>query len=165
MSIDEQGRSLWRRVPSAQKAAFFSCFIGGYLIHLYAFTNLIPNSDGLSRVFDLQQMTISGRWFLHYASSLNSFTQMPAVIGLLSLVFLGLAAALAVDLLSVRSTVLAGLTGGVMAAFPCLGYTFLYLFTASAYCLAILLAVLSVWLAKRCRVGWLLGVRPPNVRR
>lgn len=158
MTIDEQGRRLWHAAAPQQKAAFFSCLVVGYLVHLYAFTNLIPNSDGLSRVFDLQQMTISGRWFLHYASALNNFTQMPAVIGLLSLLLLGLAAALVVDVLSLRSRVLAGLTGAVMAAFPCLGYTFLYLFTASAYCLAILLAVLSVWLAKRCKVGWLLGV-------
>lgn len=128
------------------------------LVHLYAFTNLIPNSDGLSRVFDPQQMTVSGRWFLHYASALNNFTQMPAVIGLLSLVFLGLAAALAVDLLGFRSRVLSALAGAVMAAFPCVGYTFLYLFTASAYCLAILLAVLSVWLARRGKLGWLLGI-------
>ncbi|MDY3906033.1 MAG: glucosyltransferase domain-containing protein [Lawsonibacter sp.] len=158
MTIDQQGRKLWRRVAPTQKAAFFSCLIAGYLVHLYAFTNLIPNSDGLSRVFDLQQMTVSGRWFLHYASALNGFTQMPAVIGLLSLIFLGLAAALAADLLRLRSVVLAGISGVVMAAFPCLGYTFLYMFTASAYCLAIFLAVLSAWLAKRGKTGWLLGV-------
>lgn len=158
MTIDEQSRRLWHSVAPQQKAAFFSCLLTGYLVHLYAFTNLIPNSDGLSRVFDPQQMTISGRWFLHYASALNRFTQMPAVIGLLSLLLLALAAALLVDVLSLRSRVLSGLTGAFMAAFPCLGYTFLYLFTASAYCLAILLAVLSVWLAKRCKVGWLLGV-------
>ena len=157
MTMDEQGRGLWRRIPSPQKAAFFSCLVTGYLVHLYAFTNLIPNSDGLSRVFDTQQMTISGRWFLHYASALNNFTQMPAAIGLLSLLFLALAAALTVGLLSIRSRVLAGTAGAVMAAFPCLGYTFLYLFTASAYCLAILLAVLSVWLARRGRLGWLAG--------
>ena len=157
MTMDEQGRGLWRRIPSPQKAAFFSCLVTGYLVHLYAFTNLIPNSDGLSRVFDTQQMTISGRWFLHYASALNNFTQMPAAIGLLSLLFLALAAVLTVDLLSIRSRVLAGTAGAVMAAFPCLGYTFLYLFTASAYCLAILLAVLSVWLARRGRLGWLAG--------
>ena len=158
MSIDTQSARLWQRIPPASKTAFFCCLVSGYLIHLYAFTNLIPNSDGLSRVYDLQQMTVSGRWFLHYASALNDFTQMPAVIGLLSLLFLGLAAALAVDLLAIRSRVLGGLAGAVMAAFPCMGYTFLYLFTASAYCLAILLAVLSVWLARRGRAGWALGV-------
>ena len=158
MSIDALGRRLWQKIGPAQRAAFFSCLIAGYLVHLYAFANLIPNSDGLSRMFDLQQMTVSGRWFLHYASALNGFTQMPAVIGLLSLVFLGLAAALAVDLLSIRSRVLGGLAGAVMAAFPALGYTYLYMFTASAYALAILLAVLSLWLARRGRLGWVLGV-------
>ena len=157
MSIDEQAFQLWRRAPAAQRSAFFSCLAVGLLVHLYAFTNIVPNCDGLSRVYDLQQMTVSGRWFLHYASALNSFTQMPVVIGLLSLLFLGLAAALTVDLLSIRSPLLAGVAGAVMAAFPCLGYTFLYLFTASAYCLSILLAALSVWLAKRGRWGWLTG--------
>lgn len=40
-----------------------------------------------------------------------------------------------------------------------MGYTFLYLFTASAYCLAILLAVLSVWLARRgTLLSWAAGV-------
>ena len=158
MTIDQFGRKLWDRFSPAQKAASFACLITGYLVHLYAFTNNIPNSDGLSRVFDPQQMTVSGRWFLHYASALNNFTQMPAVIGLLSLVMLAVAAVLVVDLLRVRGVVLGGLTGAVMAAFPCLGYTFLYMFTASAYCLAILLAVLSVWLAKGSKVGWLAGV-------
>ena len=158
MTIDQQGGRLWRRLPVTAKTAFFSCLAAGYAVHLYAFTNLIPNADGLSRVFDPQQMTVSGRWFLHYASVLNNFTQMPAVIGLLSLVLLGLAAAFAVDLLRLRSRVLAGLTGAVMAAFPCVGYTFLYMFTASAYCLAIFLAVLSVWLARRGKLGWVLGV-------
>ena len=80
MTIDERTRRLWTYLPSAQKWAFFSCVVVGYLVHLYAFTNLIPNGDGLSRVFDYQQMTVSGRWFLHYASVLNGFTQMPADI-------------------------------------------------------------------------------------
>ena len=157
MSFDQRWRGVWNRIPAPQRAAFFSCVITGLLVHLYAFTNILPNSDGLSRVYDLQQMTVSGRWFLHYASALNDFTQMPVVIGLLSLLFLGLAAALSADLLKLRSRVLAGLAGAVMAAFPCMGYTYLYLFTASDYCLAIFLAALSVWLAERGRLGWLAG--------
>lgn len=157
MSIDQMSRSLWQKAGPNRRAAFFGCFLAGYLGHLYAFTNLIPNSDGLSRVFDPQQMTVSGRWFLHYASALNDFTQMPALIGFLSVLFLSLAAALTADLLGLRSRVLSALTGAAMALFPCVGYTFLYLFTASAYCLAIFLAVLSVWLAQEGRVRWLLG--------
>ena len=77
MSLDSIAARLRQRTTPQQRGAFLSCFLTGYLVHLYAFTNLIPNSDGLSRVFDLQQMTVSGRWFLHYASFLNTFTQMP----------------------------------------------------------------------------------------
>lgn len=149
MKLDELTQRRWRRLQPAQRAAFFACIITGYLVHLYAFTNIVPCSDGLSRVYDPQQMTVSGRWFLHYASMLNGFTQMPAVIGLLSMLLLGAAAALTVGLLHVRSRSLGGVCGAVMAAFPCLGYTFLYMFTASAYCLAIFMAVLAVQLAVR----------------
>lgn len=149
MKLDELTQRRWHRLQPAQRAAFFACIITGYLVHLYAFTNIVPCSDGLSRVYDPQQMTVSGRWFLHYASMLNGFTQMPAVIGLLSMLLLGAAAALTVGLLHVRSRSLGGVCGAVMAAFPCLGYTFLYMFTASAYCLAIFMAVLAVQLAVR----------------
>lgn len=92
MPLDRIAGNLFQRTSSAQRAAFLACFVSGYLVHLFAFTNIIPNSDGLSRVFDPQQMTVSGRWFLHYASALNSFTQMPALIGFFSMVFLALAA-------------------------------------------------------------------------
>ena len=153
MPLDRIFARLGQRITPAQRAAFLACFVSGLLIHLFAFTNIIPNSDGLSRVFDPQQMTVSGRWFLHYASALNGFTQMPALIGVLSLVLLALAAAGAVTALGFHSRALAAFAGVMMAAFPCLGYTFLYMFTASAYCLAILLAVLAVYLTKKG--GWL----------
>ena len=155
--LDDKLKALWARISPPQKAAFFGCFLSGYLVHLYVFTNIIPNSDGLSRIFDPQQMTVSGRWFLHFASYFNGFTQMPAVIGLFSVLFLALAAALAVSLLGIRSRALSALSGALMAAFPAVGYTFLYLFTASAYCFAIFLAVLSVSLARRGRWHWLAG--------
>ena len=91
--LDDKLKALWARISPPQKAAFFGCFLSGYLVHLYVFTNIIPNSDGLSRIFDPQQMTVSGRWFLHFASYFNGFTQMPAVIGLFSVLFLALSAA------------------------------------------------------------------------
>ena len=146
----------WRCGRSAPVwAALLCCFAAGFFGHLFALTNLIPNPDGISRVYDPQQMTVSGRWFLHYASLWHGFVQAPAVIGFFALLFLSCAAGLTVSLLGIRRPLTAGLCGALMALFPSVAYTFLYLFTASAYCFGLLLAVLSVWLAARRRFGWL----------
>lgn len=145
----------WSRIRPAVRAAMLCCFAAGFLAHIFAFTNIIPNSDGISRVNDLQQMTVSGRWFLHYASAWNGYVQAPAVIGFFSLLFLSLASGLTVELLKLHNPLLGGLCGALMAVFPTVAYTFLYLFTASAYCFGILLAVLAVWLIPRHRFGFL----------
>lgn len=148
----------WRNVVNpAIKWAFLCCFAAGFFAHLFAFTNIIPNSDGVSRVSDAQQMTVSGRWFLHYATAWNGYVQAPAVIGFFSLLFLSLSAALTVHLLQVRSPLLGGLCGALMSVFPSVAYTFLYLFTASAYFFGMLLAVLAVFLTVRYRFGFLAG--------
>ena len=148
---------LRERVPRAVLAAFVSCFVAGYIAHLFAITNIIPNADGISRVFDEQQMTISGRWFLHYASFWNGFIQSPAVIGFFAMLFLSLAAAFTVSLLGVERPLYGGLIGALMSVFPSVAYTFLYLFTASAYCFGILLAALAVWVTARVRWGFAPG--------
>ncbi len=151
---------LWNKIPRSVKAAFICCFIAGFIIHVFAFTNIIPNSDGLSRVHDAQQMTVSGRWFLHYATAFNGFVQMPAVIGFFSVLFMSLAAALAVSVLDVKSTAVGALCGVLMIAFPSVAYTYLYMFTASAYFFGVLLAVLAVWLVKNRKFGFLYAAVP-----
>ncbi|MDR1821356.1 MAG: glucosyltransferase domain-containing protein [Oscillospiraceae bacterium] len=157
MKSSKQPKSLTRHLTPPRKYAFLACVIAGFLVHIYAFTNIIPNSDGLSRVYDPQQMTLAGRWFLHYVSAITGFTQMPAAIGLISLLFLGLSAVFAVDLLDIQARPAAALVGILLSAFPCMGYTFLYMFTAGDYCIALFLAVISVWVTRRYRFGWIFG--------
>ena len=155
------GFGLWDRVKRTSPgvlAAFLTAFVFGYVIHLYAFTNNIPNPDGLSRIYDTQQMTISGRWFLHFASYFHGFVQAPALIGFLSVLFLALAAGLTADCLELRSPVTGALTGLFLVALPPVAYTYLYMFTASAYMFGILLAVLGVWLGTKSRLGFLGGI-------
>ena len=154
--MENKPASFWRdRLPGPVLAAAAGCFFAGFFAHLFAFTNIIPNSDGISRVFDAQQMTVSGRWFLHYASAWNGYVQAPAVIGFFALLFLAVSAGLTASLLRIRSLGLSALCGALLSVFPSVAYTFLYLFTASAYCFGILLAVLSVWLVSRHKFGFL----------
>jgi hypothetical protein len=156
-ALESRLSSAWHGISAQERWAFAACFVSGLLIHLYAFTNLIPNADGISRLYDAQQMTISGRWFLHYASALNGYFELPAMIGVLSLIFLSLAAALTVRLLRVRGSVWAALIGVSLTAFPPAAYTYLYMFTASAYFLGVLFAVLGVYFTARKKYGFLYG--------
>ena len=144
----------------AVKAAFICCVIAGFAAHIFAFTNIIPNSDGISRVADPQQMTVSGRWFLHYATAWNGFVQMPAVIGAFSVLFAAISSALTCSLLKIENAVIGGAVGIAMIIFPSVAYTYLYMFTASAYFFGILLAVLAVWLCARFRFGFLFAAIP-----
>lgn len=146
------------RMGRAEKAAFLTAFLGGMLAHLYSYTNLIPNFDGISRVYDQQQMTISGRWFLHYVSYLHGFVQMPMVTGTLAMLFLALTAALTIGLFEIRNVISGGLWGLLSVTIPAVAYTNTFSFTVDAYCLAIFLAAASVWAVGRGRLGFPAGV-------
>ena len=146
-----------RDIPAGVRAAFLCCLAAGYIAHLFAFTNIIPNADGLSRIADPQQMTISGRWFLHYATMWNGYVQSPAVIGFFSVFFMALAAAFTVSLLKIRNPVFGVLCGILMIVFPPVAHTYLYLYTASAYFFGILLSAAGVWVTSRFRYGFLPG--------
>lgn len=133
-------------IPEESVWALIVTIVSGYIIHLYAFTNIIPNADGMSRVYDEQQMTMSGRWFLHYASMLHGYIQAPALIGFLSVLFLGLAAAIIVSVLNIKGAVRAAFVGILFSSFPAVTYTYTYIFTASAYFFAVFICALSVHL-------------------
>lgn len=133
-------------IPEESVWALIVTIVSGYIIHLYAFTNIIPNADGMSRVYDEQQMTMSGRWFLHYASMLHGYIQAPALIGFLSVLFLGLATAIIVSVLNIKGAVRAALVGILFSSFPAVTYTYTYIFTASAYFFAVFICALSVYL-------------------
>lgn len=141
----------WNR---QSKIGFLSCVIAGLLIHLYAFTNIIPNADGLSRVSDPQQMTVSGRFFLHYASMIHGYVQSPMLIGILTVLFLSISALMVIDLLEIKGNLTAALIGIFMTAFPSVVYMHMFMFTASAYAFGILLSVSSIWFFRKKTYGF-----------
>lgn len=133
------------KVKDHIKTAMIACVLVGFVVHLFAFTNIIPNSDGISRIYEEQQMTISGRWFLNYASMFHGYIQAPALIGALTLIFTAIAAGMIVDILEIKDQVSAALCGAFLVVFPSVTYNNLYIFTASAYAIGAALAVFSVW--------------------
>ncbi|MCH5337494.1 MAG: glucosyltransferase domain-containing protein [Acetatifactor sp.] len=133
--------------------AFFSAIGIGLLIHMPALLSDIPNHDGLASMYFDQNMITSGRWFLSVACGFSSYYTVPWVIGLLGLLFLGMAAAAVTELLEVDRGWAIVLNSGLLVAFPALASSFAYVFTLDGYMLALLLAVLAVLVTKKYKWG------------
>lgn len=141
------------KIKKTWKTAFFSAFLLGLLIHIYKFTNLLPNADALYNFYSNQNMAASGRWFLSIACSFSSYFDLPWVNGILSLFFMGLTAAMVAEVFRMENPVLIVLSSGLLVSFPAITATMSYEFTADGYMLAMMLSALSVCLSRMEYIG------------
>ncbi|MBR1860467.1 MAG: glucosyltransferase domain-containing protein [Lachnospiraceae bacterium] len=155
--INSSLNNAYSRIPSPAKAAFAGALCCGLLTHIIAMTGDFPNHDGLGSLYFNQDMITSGRWFLTVTCGISSYFALPWLIGILGMLYIGIAAALITDILEIKSRVSALLTGMVMAAFPVLASTFADVFTMDGYMLGMLMAVAAVFFTKRYRFGWIGG--------
>ncbi|MBR1456646.1 MAG: glucosyltransferase domain-containing protein [Oscillospiraceae bacterium] len=147
-------RAYRERVKPAWKLAFFSVLVIGLIAHLYKFTNTLLNHDALYHVYATQNTVAIGRWFLMVACWPSTFFDLPWITGLFSLFWIGLTAAVIVDLFEVRNPVAVVLTGGLLVTFPCIVNTFFFQYAADGYMLAMFLAALAVRLATVGDASW-----------
>ena len=135
----------WKnRIRQQWKIVFFSVLIIGLISHGYKFTNTLLNHDSLYNGYHTQNMTNLGRWFLSIACGIGGYFDLPWINGLLSIFWIGLTAAVIVDIFDVQDPVVLVLSGGLLVAFPCITNTFFYEYTADGYMLAMLLAALTL---------------------
>lgn len=133
-----------QRVKKEWKQAFISAMLIGLCIHLYKFTNTLPNHDSIYNYYSDQNVIGSGRWLLSLACGISSYFDLPWINGLFSLVFIALTAAMVTEVLEIHNPVLIALSSGLLVAFPGITETFFFEFTADGYMLAMLLAALAV---------------------
>lgn len=133
---------------------FCAAVIVGLVTHLPIMLSDIPNHDGLASIYFDQDMTVSGRWFLSVACGFSTYYSLPWVIGLLSVIFLGLTAVLLTEVLEIKKISGGILTAGILVTFPVLASNFAYVFTMDGYMLALLLSVLAVYLTDKGHFLW-----------
>lgn len=145
---------LGQRVTRQQIVAFCTAFAAVVLIHIYKFTNTLPNHDSVYNYYSDQNVLGSGRWALSLACSLSSYFDLPWVIGLFSALYIGLTSAVIVSILEIQNPVVIVLCGGLLAAAPATTETFFFLFTADGYMAAMLLAAMAVWWTRIGEKRW-----------
>ena len=141
------------KLKKSWKLAFFSAFWIGLLVHIYKFTNLLPNHDSLYNFYSSQDMVASGRWFLSIACGFSSWFDLPWVIGILSLFFMGLTAAMVAEVFHMENPVLILLSSALLVSFPAITATMAFEFTADGYMLSMALAAFSTCLTRMEYIG------------
>lgn len=147
-------RKVWKKEYTL---AFLGTVLMGLLIHMPVMVQDIPNHDGLDSLYFNQNMITSGRWFLTIACGISSYFNLPWLISVLSLLYLGLASVCLTEILQLRSKVSICVVSGLLISFPALASSFAYVFTLDGYMLALLLSILAVWVAETGKYGYLAG--------
>ena len=154
-------QNLWEllknKIKTEWKVAFFTVFIVGLCVHFPVISKDIPNHDGLASMYFDQNMITSGRWFLMVACGISSYFTLPWVIGLLSLIFLGIGAAALVEFLELRDKLGVMVVSALLVVFPSLASTYTYIFTADGYMMGLMLAMFAVMFVEKGRFGFIAG--------
>ena len=137
------------KVKKTWKIAFFSTVIIGLLVHLYKFTNFLPNDDSLIYSYHNENMLGTGRWFLTVACGISSFYDLPWVNGILTIFWLALSVVVIIELFNIKNTVVVILVAGISATFPGFTETLMYEFVSDGYMLGLLLSTLAVFFSTR----------------
>ncbi|MDR0314681.1 MAG: glucosyltransferase domain-containing protein, partial [Oscillospiraceae bacterium] len=149
---------LLRRIPNYIRFTFLSSFIIGLLTHAFMFLNKLPNTDEINQVLCSMSRASSGRWFLKYPTDLSSTFSMPWVNGLLSLVYLSVAACLVVACLKIYKKFYCVLISALMISIPIVASTLAYMQSADGYFFALMLACMSAYFAGKYKYGFIAAI-------
>ena len=153
---------LWEK----NKYIILSTLAFGFVAHGMALFNLFCAYDDARYLNGVGFTYKSGRWMLgiieklHLAILGNGTTlSTPLFNGILSLIFIAVAACFITDMLKIKNRYLQIMLAGVMVTVPVITCLFAYMFTAPYYMLAVCAGSFAVWLISRNKrwYCWLTG--------
>ena len=150
----EPRRKAWgRAVIGKYREMFLVTLCAGLAAYGFIMANVLNNQDNISNTpGGYGAGTASGRWFLEWLAEFVrgvwGTNTLPVFNGLLSIVFVALAACLTVSVLELRARPSMILTGLLFVTFPSFAMTMLFMFTVGYYAFALLLTLAGVYAAK-----------------
>lgn len=145
--IDNTVKKIRDSLTTAQCAAFIATMIVGFVAHGFVMFNRLSYHDNSASLYSLGATYESGRWglgIIYKIQLLSTKTfSLPVFNSILSLLFIGIAAMLIVDIFRVQSKILGAYIGATLAAFPVVTSIFSFMFTSWPYVLGFLLSVVA----------------------
>lgn len=144
-----------KKIPTHIRVCILSGMITGILTHLYMLTHKLPNWDDANNLAKFGSGDYLGRWMLKYLHPLGSEYSIPAVHGLLMILFLTFAACFVLEIVQSKSMLAAVLVPAVMVTFPSVACTMTFMFMAHTSGIAICMMCMAVYLLRRYKYGWI----------
>lgn len=149
---------VFSKITKQHKSAFAGSLIIGLLSYLYTITHHFLTYDSMWNLVSDQNMIVSGRPFLTVVCKITSDYDLPALNGILAILYLALTAVVLVDIFKIEKTSTAFLLGGLIVSFPSVASTFCYTYTVDGYMLAVLCITVSLWITNKYKYGFIVGI-------
>ena len=144
--------------------AFVSCLITGIITHILMITSTIMSQDGLWNSMRYAKPgdweTSLGRWGIALAEKLNFYIAIPSIATVSCIIVMAIVSVFVVDLFDIKKKSHIILISMAIVVSPTFTVTMLYIYTALAYSVNFLLAVLAVWFLYRFKtkkLGYILA--------
>lgn len=148
----------FRKIKAKIWLCLGSGIITGLITHLYILTNKLPNWDDINNLHWYGQVDTVGRWMLDDLGILAGVWSVPALNGMLTILFLSIASCLIVSTLKIENEIGICLVSIIMLTFPSVASLMTFMFTANTYALGVLLGCLGVWLVTQRKYGIVGGI-------
>ena len=153
-SIEDGILKLKEKLLVAEKNAFISALVVGFITHSFIFYNKISYADDSRFYFGLGTTYPSGRWALGLIGALKEWIGLQnysssLINGMVSLLLLASFSLLIVRVLKIEKSVDGALIGAYIVTFPVVTSTFAYMFTAPYYFWAALLMALAACVVEK----------------
>ncbi len=147
-TISESILQWYKQLAYEKKTAFFSAFGFGILVHLIAITGWLFNWD--TTLYEPQGwLILQGKWAWDFLYALDAGDYLIPMNRITSLIAIGLASALLVEIFGVKSKLWSGLVGACMVSFP----SIMCAFSFGVGFWPVAIAVFSLWIIWKFR-GW-----------
>lgn len=158
--MNEQNDLLKKMFSSIRKntwICFASGMVSGVITHLYMLTNKLPNWDDLT-VFGLYGVGAeNGRWMIPWLHELGGRWSVPALNGMLAIVFFSIATCFMLEALEMKTATTAVIFPFIMMTFPSVACTMTFMYLADIYALGLLFGCVGTWLIRKYKYGWIPG--------
>lgn len=162
MGQKEVIEDIWKQIKEKIKIewiiSFVACFVIGFLTYGYLMANHFLTYDSIWNLYSEQDMITSGRQFLTYVCKISSNYDLPWLNGILAIFYMSVTSIFLNDIFEIRNKISIVLVSGLFVTFPSVISTYAYIYTIDGYMLAMLIATIAVWVTKKNKLGFILGI-------